>query len=407
MAAKRVLVALDDTDSAQGGCTTHAALALMHQMGWTLRGMPRLVRLNPNCPHKTRGNGAVVMDIGSPSGPRVQIGAWQGEPIHAYPDSPPRAIEEDHLAQAWAALRNLAQPDSSPAMVASMEPLPAPVYWQCVQTAVDAVDAVLPTTAWGGRGRIGCAGALAWRGPATSHELLLYRQAAQWGSPRLVGDVGPLTGTFHSYDSDRRTFVPNTPCPVLAGIRAVEPEPLRPIVDRITKASEPLLGWAIWTTNQASGDHVLSVQGFADAPPWSTITTHATVADRPSVREGGHVEVPLTDARGAPCTAVAFEPTGSLRDGVRSLQPGDEVVVTGALEGTLRLESLQLVAGQRKRANPQCCGRAMKSRGTEAGYRCPTCGAKRPESAATWATVNGSWEARISARRHLHRPLDW
>jgi len=49
-------VGIDDTDSLKGGCTTYVATELVDKLKYDLIGFPRLVRLNPNIPWKTRGN---------------------------------------------------------------------------------------------------------------------------------------------------------------------------------------------------------------------------------------------------------------------------------------------------------------------------------------------------------------
>ncbi|MCD6235869.1 MAG: DUF1743 domain-containing protein, partial [Thaumarchaeota archaeon] len=59
-----IWVGIDDTDSKKGGCTTYVAAVLIRRLeekGIKTIGYPRLVRLNPNCPYKTRGNAAIAV----------------------------------------------------------------------------------------------------------------------------------------------------------------------------------------------------------------------------------------------------------------------------------------------------------------------------------------------------------
>ena len=67
-----MFVAADDTDSMRGNCTTYLATeiirVLVYEDGLDLIGFPRLVRLNPAIPWKTRGNGALVMRFGKGTG---------------------------------------------------------------------------------------------------------------------------------------------------------------------------------------------------------------------------------------------------------------------------------------------------------------------------------------------------
>ena len=57
-------IGLDDTDSKKGGCTTYLAALLIEELGKfkvKFTDYPNLVRLNPNVPWKTRGNGALCL----------------------------------------------------------------------------------------------------------------------------------------------------------------------------------------------------------------------------------------------------------------------------------------------------------------------------------------------------------
>ena len=57
----RCLAGIDDTDSSRGYCTTYLAFRIACDLSPSVRvvAYPRLVRLNPNIPFKTRGNAAV------------------------------------------------------------------------------------------------------------------------------------------------------------------------------------------------------------------------------------------------------------------------------------------------------------------------------------------------------------
>ncbi|MHA1156055.1 MAG: TiaS agmantine-binding domain-containing protein, partial [Candidatus Heimdallarchaeota archaeon] len=63
---KKVLhIGFDDTDSLRGSCTTHLATLIIHEIfdQVSFLDFPNLIRLNPNIPYKTRGNGAVALRI--------------------------------------------------------------------------------------------------------------------------------------------------------------------------------------------------------------------------------------------------------------------------------------------------------------------------------------------------------
>ena len=62
----KLQIGFDDTDSPEGGCTTHIAALLAEKlslMGVVFMDYPNLIRLNPNVPWKTRGNGALCLRI--------------------------------------------------------------------------------------------------------------------------------------------------------------------------------------------------------------------------------------------------------------------------------------------------------------------------------------------------------
>ncbi len=420
-----VHVAFDDTDSVEGGCTTRVVFdALAAAPELALQAMPRLVRLNPNVPHKTRGNGAVAFDLVLPRGPRVQVGAWRGRPIYAFPEGAPVGADPALLGPMWAAIKARSRPGASPGLVAVSEPPMEMLYWQAVRTelTLDEARSVIDGPIFGdGRGIIGAAAALAWAGPATSYELLAYRAAARTGTPRAVDEAGlralDVTGaTFHSADGELTACVPHTPCPVLAGLRGLDPERLVDEALPVLEASpERPEGWMLFASNQASGDHVSRVPLLRDAPHWGTIEIPLTVTGDPADQRGGHTRVPCSDAFGHPVDIIAFEPTKRFRDVVRALRPGDRITAVGAFDETLRLERLRvdaLAEASVKTANPMCprCGRSMKSKGRDAGYRCPDGHGSAPAEAATRVMEErtlrpGCYEVPVIARRHLHRPL--
>ncbi len=73
-------IGVDDTDSLQGMCTTFLAAEIVRELttDYDLVGYPRLVRLNPNVPWKTRGNGAICVRFGHGAGRRTLIGERPG-----------------------------------------------------------------------------------------------------------------------------------------------------------------------------------------------------------------------------------------------------------------------------------------------------------------------------------------
>ena len=66
-------------------CTTYLATELIREFKeYDLIGNPRLVRLNPNVPWKTRGNGAISLLLGKGQGKKRKIGQLGGKDLFAY-----------------------------------------------------------------------------------------------------------------------------------------------------------------------------------------------------------------------------------------------------------------------------------------------------------------------------------
>jgi len=82
-----VWIGIDDTDSKEGGCTTYICYTIVRKLienGIDIIGYPRLVRLNPNIPWKTRGNGAVAIRAGRGNGREILIGEFEGKKLFAF-----------------------------------------------------------------------------------------------------------------------------------------------------------------------------------------------------------------------------------------------------------------------------------------------------------------------------------
>jgi tRNA(Ile2)-agmatinylcytidine synthase len=430
-----MLLGFDNTDGPAGGCTTHAAFQVLLALPeLALRGLPRLVRLNPNVPWKTRGNGAVCLPLGLPEGPQVRVGELRGREVLAFPEGRPAVPSADVVDRVWKALSGLAQREALPGVALCAEAPPSAFYWSAVRTFVPPEEAlgaadglgVLHRSAGDGRGLVGSLAAAAWPGPPSSFEVIAYREPRRFGQAREL-DPAPLMGldatgaTFHTADPIARKLacVPRTPDPVLCGLRGRDPERLvAAAIPALARAArEPVDGWLLWASNQASGDHVTRVETLRDTPVMGTAEVEATVAWQPERRQGGHAFVARREDSGLHFEAVAFEPTHGFRDALSALLPGDRVRVVGAVsEGLLKLEKLRIVApvAHRVKRNPVCpaCGRQMRSKGPSTGFRCSACKARLPPSALQWTEhprgVDRAWnEPPVMARRHLHRPAAW
>ena len=133
------------------------------------------------------------------------------------------------------------------------------------------------------------------------------------------------------------------------------------------------------------------------------------------VQTGGHVLFVLKDDTGTiPC--AAYEPTKEFRSIIRRLTIGDIVEVYGGVREhplTINLEKIavkHLVSVLVKKENPICplCGKHMKSKGTNQGYKCINCStiSLKPSIQQQPREIKpGFYEVPVCARRHLSKPL--
>jgi tRNA(Ile2)-agmatinylcytidine synthase len=417
-----VRLGIDDTDSPRAMCTTYVGFRLVEELssrGFRLLGLPRLIRLNPNCPYKTRGNCAIGLTVSCEGGEEGRL----------------LELAEEVVAR-WADLEHEA---TEPAIVLLREPVPE----ELKQFSRRAVREILPVemalallerhgALWRTlkQGRIGLVGALAaaayeFRGNST-FELLAYRERGRWGTPRSVDrasvfemDARTQPYTFDNVDhtTGEVRITPHTPCPVLYGIRGIDPYHLL-LAHAIVRISEPLGGWLIYETNQATDEHLMRLS-ISALRPYVSARIRGYVSARPRSAPGGHVFFYVRDESGEIRCAV-YEPMKRLRAPLLELEVGDVVEVDGAYkpregeEPTLNVERIRVarLVPKVRRLPPLCpqCNVSMKSYGALSGYRCRRCGMKLGPEAARVMRVermlrDGIYEAPARARRHLSRPL--
>ena len=398
-------IGIDDTDSPAGMCTTYIGAVLVRRL--ERAGIhvvdARLVRLNPNVIHKTRGNAAVCIKA-------------EGDPDAAF-------------ALACACVEELAEFDAAetnPGVAVSRVRPPPDFYYAALRDFCTVDEAVGVLEAAGARyrgyknrrGLIGAAAAVASDFPDRTYELLAYRRREVWGTPRRVDRASLFRAeeaTFpHTWDTvdrgnDLVVCVPHTPDPVLFGIRGESEARVREARSYV-RSEEPACE-QVYTTNQGTDAHLLPGT-IGELQEGRSYLVRGTVAGSATTGPGGHVSL-LLERCGAEVRCMAYEPTREFRDVVRALVPGDEVVAAGSYKGgSLNLEKLgvsRLAEAVRIRP-PVCpvCARRMTSAGTAKGYKCRVCGARsrEPEVERLERLLRPGWyEVPPTARRHLARPL--
>ncbi len=423
---------IDDTDSRKGMCTTHLAGDMVEELnnhGLDVIGMPRLVRLNPNIPWKTRGNGAIAIQFGKGGGRRKEIGYVNGKRYCYSRKVSDGRMDVEELAGALDKLiRKRAMLDgeqTNPGLVISERKTPYNLYRKAVRSIVtlDEVEYILKSVNAlyipykNGRGLIGASAAIAWRPHDRTYELITYRNGGKrWVDEESVKKMDGMLGkTFDSYDYENKhiQIMPNSPCPVMYGVRGDDENELPVAMDIIV--SGEIKRWMLFESNQGTDEH-LQRRRAGEVKPYESVIVTGRVSREPVTITGGHVIFSVSDGDELEC--AAYEPTKNFRHLVRNLHTGDRITLYGGVRKTpvtLNIEKMEihsLTEIRKKVENPVCkkCGKHMKSMGNGKGYRCAVCGATAGEEEAVFEKVDrkikpGFYEVPVVARRHLSKPL--
>ncbi|MGC9444509.1 MAG: TiaS agmantine-binding domain-containing protein [Candidatus Methanospirareceae archaeon] len=426
-----MIVGIDDTDSKTGMCTTYLCAVLVDELrGYGTVSIPRLVRLNPCIPYKTRGNGAVAFEItlhktSDEEAVKDLTKARVGElaEVHAKETNPGVVFIRDQSALRMPSehLQNLQQ-----------------FYELAVKDIVTiehafALLAELEIEHYGLKQKRGVIGALAAaaffilqrRYPAhydVTYELIAYRKRERWGTPRVIDTASvwkadsatyPLTWDTVDYKNKNLVLAPHSPCPVLFGIRGGRVDAVMRAYEIIT--AESVERETLFITNQGTDSHLIpgeELQGSLS--DYHSYRIEGTVMSKPRAIEGGHVvfQLAIAHPNEERIDCIAYEPTKQFREIVRNLWVGDEVTAYGSFKtGTLNLEKIAVRAVIMKaKRNPRCeiCGKRMKSAGGAQGYRCKRCGTFRSSQALETVErelAEGLYEVPPVARRHIAKPL--
>lgn len=391
-------IGIDDTDSRKGMCTTFLIAELVEELRrFKIASLPRLIRLNPNIPFKTRGNGAVA----------IEILEWDEECKEIVLN----AVEE---------LAEMRDENTHPGIVfARNSEKYRELYHRALHDVVE-VEEVKRLILKSGdefhgwkkmRGIVGAASAIGAELKDYTYELLAYRFPDRWGTERIVdkesvflADDLTFPYTWDNVDREAGEIViaPNSPDPVLLGIRG---DSLAHIfLAYQTIKSEEVYKELLFITNQGTDAHI---ERRMPEKEYGSYAFVGTVTSDPWEIPGGHVFFEVNNVK-----CAAFEPTKKFRNVIRKLRKGDVVEVYGGFKkGTLNLEKIRVIELKEfEEVNPICerCNRRMESMGKNKGFRCRKCGAKKMKKEIVKVERNlspGFYEVPPSARRHLAKPL--
>ncbi len=417
-------VGLDDTDSTKGGCTTYLAAVLiekLERLQVKFIDYPSLVRLNPNVPWKTRGNGALCL--------RFKYSLELEDKIR------------DAAIGLWRKHSAIDQRGTDPGIVFLKNPQIPPelkAFAKKTQTSIVTLKEALALIerfdgeAFGFNTKRGIIGALAAIGETLegdhTYELIAYRTPENCGSKRKVDvqslfamdkQTEPYTFNNVDYEKGRVIITPRGPDPILLGIRGESPEIVRRAYG-LVKPLEPVERWVIFRSNQGTDAHLKRACTLSEIEPYSSVIAKGTVSKNPQIIPTRHVIFSVKDET-SQVDCAAYEPTGDLRKIARELMVGDMVEVYGAVRKptsskpvTVNLEKINVLGLAQKvlSENPLCpnCNKRLKSMGKNQGFRCEKCKAKfktlkKNEASMPRQLKAGLYFTSTRSQRHLTKPL--
>ena len=349
------LVGIDDTDSSRGYCTTYLAYRIATDLGPDVKVLayPRLVRLNPNIPFKTRGNAAVCLHIEA-SDPEIAF---------------------ERLA---AKVTELSDVDggANSGMV-FLEDLSGanqfgPLYLEALTRVVSPHKVRRLLREYGtrtlelgnGMGLVGAASALGFDERFDhTYELIAYRREEFWGAKRSIDsssvrnlDSKMFPHVFNNYDYQKRKVLiaPHGPDPVFVGVRGDSPDAVIRAFGMLTY-DESIDGHLVYVSNQHTDAHL---HRELDWKVYSSGWVEGSVTEV-QVGAGGHVYLAIDDG-GREHFAAAYEPTGDLRRTAKLLRAGDRIRAFGGVRRAtslhpkiLNLEKLEIISSGRRGALPR------------------------------------------------------
>jgi len=436
---KIIWIGIDDTDSRSGGCTTHVALAIILKLiedNYDIIGYPRLVRLNPNIPWKTRGNGAISLQIGKGIGKKTKIGEANDSEIFCYFKGSSDKYNESDIEKIKSIVEEILEKyakiddeNTNPGFAILQKQPSINFYERTVRDVVTLKETQKVLDSITGfykgykncRGVIGATASISWPTDGDkTYELIAYRQEKKIGTERNIDGLSvkkmdeKCKTTFDNYDYENKhnRLTPSSPCPVLFGIRGDDEKEL--IYARTIVKSESAASWLIFISNQGTDDH-LQKKNIDEIQPYQSAIIEGVISKNPYTIKGGHVILTVKDQTGT-VDCAAYEPTKQFKNIVRQLNVGDVAEFYGGVRKkpiTINIEKMnikKLVNINEKVENPICpkCGKHMKSKGTNQGFKCKICGLKNDNPIMREKKRNistGLYETPVCARRHLSKPM--
>lgn len=414
-------IGFDDTDSINGKCTTHLAYTivdiLIKKFKVNFIDFPLLIRLNPNIPIKTRGNGAVCLRIKGKDHEKIKeeivyiISRYSdlengANPAVAFYET--NTISNDLISFCNSAMDT----------VLSKQLAEKTANKNCIQYHIF------------GKG-YGLVGALSAIGCCLNNdhtfETIAYRKEENTGTERKIekNNIKRLSehsfpNTFNNFDhrKNRVLIAPHGPDPVFCGIRGEDPISTLSFIKNLN-IKEELDGYMIFRSNQGTNFHLMNEQKISNILPFTAGHINCQVITKPKIINGGHVIFHVKDNFNDILPVAVYKPTG-LTKIAAFLEIEDKIEIGYGVhfksnnQKTLNLE--YLLVKELKEVfnykNPICnkCGKTTKSEGKSKGFQCPFCKTKNKDNIKSKIKRNrnltyGLYIPDPIAHRHLTKPF--
>ncbi len=386
-------IGVDDFDSPLGMCTTYFGALIIDYIKEKKQvyflDYPYLIRLNPNIPFKTRGNGAISLHLEINEGYVDDFIDFLIKGIEEYAELK-HGKSDPVIVVKYGGITNELRKVYQRAL---RELIPSKYVFRILKDREDIKIIYYKK----GRGIVGAVSAIgSYKLKNFTYELLIYRNIYDRTKERKVDiDVlyeidkkyRPLVFANFDYTKKRLLAVSHGPDPVILGIRSYDPCVLTNILSILFKKIS-FEKAVIYKSNQGTNAHLSIIKKIKDIRPYDSVIVKGIVIEKPKIIRGGHVIFNLKDDTGS-ITCSVYKQTGRLNRLAKLLHKGDFIEVGGGIipfksyGNTLNVEYIRFIYAKpiESYLNPLCprCGSRMKSMGRNKGFKCPKCGYKNSE----------------------------
>ena len=424
-------IGIDDTDSLEGMCTTYLGAKLFFELSKLyplveIHDFPYLLRLNPNVPHRTKGNGCVI--------------------LYGQVHSSLVSIFQSMILKTFNKYSQIESTNTNPGLIIWYGEIPDQLYKFGQRALYDIIPIsdveefiqLRNVIYYSPKSKLGLIGSLAGIGLLhqlldVTYELLIYRNPPYFPSrnenKKTIWEINEdKYKLFNCVDYTNKSIkiIPRGLDPVFCGIRGEDPFLLLEYWKAIQPQPEYEF-WIIFKTNQGTNAHIITtpINSF-DHPlflPYRVIKIEGFVYSNPIMELGGHVSFEFKDLISKKTIRVyAYEPTKGFRFKIKNLIIGDKIEISGNIRPSseffpesINLEQILILKLVEKevKLNPKCqlCNKRMESAGKNQPFRCKKC--KTFTTKSNFETYieqrnlieNKIYLPDIDAQRHLTKPL--